>query len=106
MSSLQDSYSKIYALFELEPMNNFLNQIRQPKLSDKQLIALALASEGLGIDSERYLFKQLPAELKVQCCLDIIIQIKPFTYSHQETSTHIKGTVTSLDSFQQDISSH
>lgn len=65
MSNLRDSYSKIYSLLhELEPMNNFLNQIRQPKLSDKQLIALALASEGLGIDSERYLFKQLPAEVQ------------------------------------------
>jgi len=65
MSNLHDSYSKIYSLLhELEPMNNFLNQIRQPKLSDKQLIALTLASESLGIDSERYLFKQLPAELE------------------------------------------
>ena len=65
MSSLHDSYSNIYALLhELEPMNNFLHQIRQPKLSDKQLIALTLASEGLGIDSERYLFKQVPAEVQ------------------------------------------
>ena len=65
MSNLHDSYSKIYALLhELESMNNFLNQIRQPKLSDKQLIALTLASEGLGIDSERYLLKQLPVEVQ------------------------------------------
>ena len=64
MSNLHDSYTRIYALLhELEPMNNFLNQIRRPKLSDKQLIALTLASESLGIDSERYLFKQLPLPL-------------------------------------------
>lgn len=61
MSNLHDSYTKIYALLhELDPMSNFLNQIRKPKLSDKQLIALTLAAEALGIDSERYLFKQLP----------------------------------------------
>lgn len=44
-------------------MDNYLNQIRKPKLSDKQLIALMLAAEGLGIDSERYLFKLLPPAL-------------------------------------------
>jgi len=61
MSNLHDSYTKIYALLhELDPMSNFLNQIRKPKLSDKQLIALTLAAEALGINSERYLFKQLP----------------------------------------------
>lgn len=64
MSNLHDSYTKIFSLLhELEPMHNFLHQRRQPKLSDKQLIALTLASESLGIDSERYLFKQLPPEL-------------------------------------------
>jgi len=61
MSNLHSSYTKIYALLhELDPMSNYLNQIRKPKLSDKQLIALTLAAEALGIDSERYLFKQLP----------------------------------------------
>ena len=65
MSNLLRSYNKIYSLLhELETDNNFLNQIRTPKLNDKQLVALNLAAEGLGIDSERYLFKQLPDELK------------------------------------------
>ena len=41
-------------------MDNFLNQIRIPNASDKELIALTLAAESVGIDSERYLFKQLP----------------------------------------------
>lgn len=64
MSNLHNSYTKIYTLLhELEPMDNFLNQIREPRLSDKQLIALALAADSLGIDSERYLFKQRPVEL-------------------------------------------
>ena len=64
MSNLQDSYSKIYALLhELEPMDNALHQIRKPTLSDKRLIALTMAAQSLGIDSERQLFKQLPASL-------------------------------------------
>ena len=64
MSNLQNSYTRILALLhEIEPENNFLNQIRIPQLSDKELIALNLAAESLGIDSERYLFKRLPPDL-------------------------------------------
>lgn len=64
MSNLETSYTKILGLLhELEVQANFLNQRRLPKLSDKQLIALALAAESSGIDSERHLFKQLPASL-------------------------------------------
>jgi len=51
-------------LHELESNDNFLNQVRLPKLTDKQLIALNLAAEALGIDSARCLFKQLPNKLK------------------------------------------
>ena len=62
MSNLHDSYIKILSLLhEIEDSDCYLNQIRQPALSDKELIALCLASESLGIDSERYLFKQLPS---------------------------------------------
>lgn len=61
MSNLQSVYSKILGLLhEIEKQDNFLNQIRIPKLSDKELIALSLAAESLGIDSEHFLFKQLP----------------------------------------------
>ena len=67
MSNLCASYNKILGLLhELEPQDNFLGQIRIPKLSDKQLIALALAAESSGIDSERHLFRQLPAPLAGQ----------------------------------------
>ena len=61
MSNLHTFYTKIWCLLhELDPMDNFLNQIRIPNASDKELIALTLAAESVGIDSERYLFKQLP----------------------------------------------
>jgi len=67
MSNLCVSYNKILGLLhELEPQDNFLNQIRTPKLSDKQLIALAFAAESSGVDSERHLFKQLPATVTGQ----------------------------------------
>ena len=64
MSNLMSSYTRILnQLHELDPDDYYLNQIRLPQLTDKQLIALNLAAECLGIDSERYLFKRLPVEL-------------------------------------------
>lgn len=67
MSNLQSCYTKILSLLhELEPQDNFLNQKRLPKTTDKQLIALCLAAESLSIDSERHLFKQLPDPLQHQ----------------------------------------
>ncbi len=44
----------------IEPKSNFSNQIRKPKLSDIELIALSLAAEFHGIDSENNLFEHLP----------------------------------------------
>jgi hypothetical protein len=64
MSNLGSSYTKILGLLhELESRDNYLGQIRTPKLSDKQLIALVFAAESLGLDSERHLFRQLPSTL-------------------------------------------
>ena len=64
MSNLGSSYSKILGLLhELESRDNYLGQIRTPKLSDKQLIALVFAAESSGLDSERHLFRQLPSTL-------------------------------------------
>lgn len=67
MSNLHDSYTKILSLLhDIEPNIYFLNQKRKPKLNDTELIALNLAAECLGIDSERYLFTLLPASLKTK----------------------------------------
>jgi hypothetical protein len=67
MSNLYVSYNKILGLLhEQEAQDNFLNQIRTPKLSDKQLIVLSLAAESLGIDSGRRLFRLLPDSLSGQ----------------------------------------
>jgi hypothetical protein len=54
-------------IFEtLKPFESKLNlkkQIRQPKMSDLELIAVDLTAEDMSIDSERQLFRVLPQEL-------------------------------------------
>ena len=60
MSNLLRSYTKILSLLhDIEPKDNFFKRRRPPKLSDKQLLALSLATETLGIDSERYLSRRV-----------------------------------------------
>jgi len=55
MDNLQGVYNKILGmLHEIEKKNNFLNQIRQPKLSDKELLTLILTAEILGIHSNNF----------------------------------------------------
>ncbi len=64
MSNLESSYNKILGtLHQVESKENFLNQIRKPKLSDIELIALNLTSEYLGVDSEYELFRRLPKHI-------------------------------------------
>ena len=65
MSNLQSVYNRTLTLLhEIEEKDNFIKQIRKPKLPDKSLLALSLAAETLGIDSEHFLFKQLPPEVE------------------------------------------
>jgi hypothetical protein len=85
MSNLGSSYSKILSLLhELESRDNYLNQIRTPKLSDKQLIALTFAAESLGLDSERHLFRQLPGTL------DGLIDRSVFNRRRRQLAAHIE----------------
>jgi len=64
MNSFSGSYNKILEiLHKIEKKDNFLNQIRKPKLSDKELIAMNLTAEYLSIDSEHDLFRKIPKEL-------------------------------------------
>ena len=44
---------------------NFLYQIRKPKLTDLRLIAINLTSEYMSIDSEHQLFRILPTDIKL-----------------------------------------
>ena len=85
MSKLESSYPKIFELLhELECRDNYLGQIRTPKLSDKQLIALVFAAESLGFDSERHLFRQLPSALTGQ------IDRSVFNRRRRQLAAHIE----------------
>lgn len=65
MSNLHQCYSKFLSLLHpLIPEDNLRAQVRKPNLSDKKLIALSLAAEATGVDSELHLFKQLPREVE------------------------------------------
>lgn len=64
MKNFTRNYEKILeTLQSVENQMNLLNQIRKPKLSDIELIAIDLTSEFLGIDSECDLFRKLPLDL-------------------------------------------
>ena len=60
MSNFDANYRKILeTLQNVYPKMNFLNQIRKPKLSDIELIAIDLTSEYMSIDSEYQLFREI-----------------------------------------------
>lgn len=62
MYNFHANYTKILqVLTQLETKDSFIRQIRKPKLSDKELIAINLTSEYMGIDSECQLFRVLPS---------------------------------------------
>lgn len=66
MNNLEASYNKILKTINtLEKQDNFLPQIRKPKLKDKELVALILIAEYLGIDSEYELFRRMPESLSL-----------------------------------------
>ncbi|MGB1248570.1 MAG: IS982 family transposase, partial [Chitinophagales bacterium] len=61
MHNFEANYDIILeVLNKIEDKSNFLRQIRKPKLSDKELIAINLTAEYMGIDSECQLFRILP----------------------------------------------
>lgn len=64
MSNFNSRYQKfLQTLQSLSLKESTFKQIRQPKLSDIELIAINLTAESLGIDSERQLFRMLPNDL-------------------------------------------
>jgi len=64
MNNFLAKYEKILEILkQFETKSNFLNQIRRPRLSDIELIALDITAESLSIDSEYQLFRTLPSTL-------------------------------------------
>ena len=67
MNNFTTKYEKVLEILKLiETKNNFLNQIRSPRLSDIELIAIDLTAEWLSIDSEYQLFRTLPLFLSTK----------------------------------------
>ncbi|WP_394706835.1 IS982 family transposase [uncultured Bacteroides sp.] len=67
MINFNANYGKILEILQqIESKMNFLNQIRKPRLSDIELIAIDLTSEYMGIDSEYQLFRILPDKLSLR----------------------------------------
>ncbi|MFV0305930.1 MAG: IS982 family transposase, partial [Moheibacter sp.] len=64
MNNLRASYNKILrTIKEIEPRENYLTQVRKPKMKDIEVVSLVLTAEYLGIDSEYELFRKLPKSL-------------------------------------------
>ena len=64
MYNFQANYDKILQVLNtIESKDSFKHQIRKPKLSDKNLIAINLTSEYMNLDSECQLFRILPLSL-------------------------------------------
>ena len=67
MNNFSESYEKVLeVLGQFSLKSNFKRQIRVPKLSDLELIAMNLTSEYLSIDSECQLFRILPKHLSIK----------------------------------------
>lgn len=61
MDNLDARYLKILEILKkVEEKSNFSIKKRKPKLSDIEIIALSLAAESCGLDSENHLFRNLP----------------------------------------------
>lgn len=64
MNNFTAKFEKILDILKhLDNKMNYQGQIRQPRLSDKELIALDLVAESMGFDSECQLFRMLPQEI-------------------------------------------
>lgn len=58
-------YEKILGVVkQIAQKDNFLHQKRKPKLSDVEVIALSLAAECSGFESECHLFRNLPSGIE------------------------------------------
>lgn len=85
MNNFIANYRKILeTLQQIESKMNYLNQIRKPKLSDIELIAIDLTSEYMSIDSEYQLFRTLPDELFCKIERSVYNRRKRNLFYHRE----------------------
>ncbi|KAA6337662.1 hypothetical protein EZS27_014283, partial [termite gut metagenome] len=85
MNHFSANYRKIMeTLRSIESKKNFLDQIRQPKLSDLELIGIDLTAEYMDIDSEYELFRMLPASLSGRIERSLYNRMRHRLFSHRE----------------------
>lgn len=86
MHNFTANYEKILeVLKELDlDSENFLFQIRKPRLTDLRIIAINLTSEYMSIDSEHQLFRILPVEIKSLIERSVYNRRKRKLFNHME----------------------
>jgi len=85
MHNFEANYDKILeVLNQIGVKDNYAHQIRKPRLSDKELVAINLTSEYLGIDSECQLFRLLPTVLSSKIERSVYNRRKRNLFSYQE----------------------
>ncbi len=101
MNNFKASYEKILTYLKtLTVKENFLYQIRKPKLSDIELIAMSLTAEYLSIDSECQLFRFLPDELSEKIERSVFNKRKRKLFPHIAMfQKHIASAFTSSEDY-------
>jgi hypothetical protein len=85
MNNFGSNYRKIMeTLRSIESKKELLHQIRQPKLSDIELIGIDLTAEYMGIDSEYQLFRMLPDSLSGRIERSVYNRRRRRLFSHRE----------------------
>ena len=86
MHNFRANYEKILEVLKKLELDseNFLFQIRKPKLTDLRIIAINLTSEYMSIDSEHQLFRILPVEIKSLIERSVYKRRKRKLFNHME----------------------
>ncbi|PTT76692.1 MULTISPECIES: IS982 family transposase [unclassified Chryseobacterium] len=86
MQNFRANYEKILEVLKKLELDseNFLFQIRKPKLTDLRIIAINLTSEYMSIDSEHQLFRILPVEIKSLIEQSVCNRIKRKLFNHMK----------------------
>lgn len=86
MHNFRANYEKILEVLKKLELDseNFLFQIRKPKLTDLRIIAINLTSEYMSIDSEHQLFRILPTEIKSLIERSVYNRRKRKLFNHME----------------------
>ncbi|KAA6328333.1 hypothetical protein EZS27_022759 [termite gut metagenome] len=99
MNNFSANYRKIMeTLRAIESKKNFLHQKRKPKLIDRELIAIDLTAEYMGIDSEYQLFRMLPASLSGRIERSVYNRRRRRLFSHRERIRKVMSEKITSDS--------